>query len=67
MEATVLSQEEKNLGEGSECSIIVIMTSDDSSEDSECFMGLCDRSHCVTSLNVACGRGFELGVTAFGK
>ena len=30
MGATVLSQEEKNLGEGSEGSIIVIMTSDDS-------------------------------------
>ena len=30
MEATVLSQEEKNLGEGSERSINVIMTSDDS-------------------------------------
>ena len=30
MGATVLSQEEKNLGEGSECSIIVIMTSNDS-------------------------------------
>ena len=67
MGATVLSQEEKNLGEGSEGSIIVIMTSDDSSKDPKCFMGLCDRSHCATSPNVPCGRGFELGVTAFGK
>jgi hypothetical protein len=31
------------------------------------FMGLCDQSHCATSPNVPCGRGFELGVTAFGK
>ena len=40
---------------------------DASSKDPKCFMGLCDQSHCVTSLNVPCGRGFELGVTAFSK
>ena len=67
MGATVLSQDEKNLGEGSERSIIVIMTLDDSSEDPECLMGLCDRSHYATSPNVPCGWGFELGVTTFGK
>jgi len=73
MGATILSQEEKNLGEGSERSIIAIMTSDDSqrthdsSKDPEHFMGLYDRSHCATSLNVPCGRSFELRVTAFGK
>jgi len=39
----------------------------DSNEYSERFMGLCDRGHCAMSPNVACGRGFELGVTAFGK
>ena len=63
MGATVLSQEEKNLREGSEHSINVIMTSDnsqmtlrwlqdDSSEDYKHFMGLCDWSHCATSPNV---------------
>ena len=40
---------------------------DDSSEDPECFMGLCDQSHCATSPNVPCDWGFELRVTAFGK
>ena len=40
---------------------------DNSSKDPEHFMGLCDRSHCATSPNVPCGRGFELRVTAFGK
>ena len=40
---------------------------DDSSENSECFMGLCDWIHCATSPNVPCGQGFELGVTTFGK
>ena len=33
-------------------------------EGSEHSMGLCDRS---MSPNVACGRGFELRVTAFGE
>ena len=56
MGATVLSQEEKNLGEGSEHSINewnYQMTprrlTDDSSEDPKCFIGLCDQSHCATS------------------
>ena len=58
MGAMVLSQEKRNLGEGFEYSINEIMISGDSlltydsSEDPERFMGLCDQSHCATSLNV---------------